>query len=55
MSGTDKKTITNKTTSDSEILSGAQIVIQSLLKEKVSHIFGIPGGVSKAARMLLDF
>lgn len=40
---TKKNTNTN-TSDDSELMTGAQILVETLVRENVTHIFGIPGG-----------
>lgn len=45
MKETEKKTSTNNPKEiDTNILSGAQIIVEGLVREGVTHIFGIPGG-----------
>ena len=42
---TQKKTTTGtQTDQDKNLMSGAQIVVESLVREGATHIFGIPGG-----------
>src|SRR5437879_692596 len=36
--------MSNDTKQDSKMLTGAQIIVEALVRENVSHIFGIPGG-----------
>lgn len=45
MKESNKKTLTGtQHEKDADLMTGAQIVVESLVRENVTHIFGIPGG-----------